>query len=271
MNEGAVMPGKFYVVGVGPGDPRLLTLRAAEVLRHCPVWLVPSAFAHGEHGGEGGSSMALKIAEGAVASDGKTIISHHFPMKPVPRRRPSGGGQAVAPEVMASWRWAAEAVLAHLAAGRDVAFPTLGDPAIYSTGFYLLETLRAAGDGIGIKVIPGVSAPSSASAAAVSPLCLGDERVVIIPAVFDDQGVRELLAICQVAVFMKVNKSVPRLITLLDEFGLTGHAVLVERASLPGQRLWTDIRQAATVRLHYFSTMIVRKPSEMNHGRAAEP
>jgi len=271
MDEGAIMPATFYVVGVGPGDPRLLTLRAAEVLRHCPVWLVPSAFADGEHGGQSGS-MALKIAESAVASEGKIIISHHFPMKPVPmRRRQTGGGEPVAPEVAASWRWAAATVIAHLAAGRDVAFPTLGDPAIYSTGFYLLETLRAAKTGIGIEVIPGVSSPSSASAEAMSPLCLGDERTVIIPAAFDDQGIRELLAICQVVVFMKVHKSIPRLIALLDEFGLTEHAVLVERASLPNQRLWTDIRQAATIGLHYFSTMIVRKPPEINHGQVAAP
>jgi len=262
MDEGAVMPGKFYVVGVGPGDPRLLTLRAAEVLRHCPVWLVPSAFARGGHTGEGGST-ALKIAEGVVESKGKTIISHHFPMKPVPR-----GGDA-GPEVIAAWQTAAAEVVVHLAAGRDVAFPTLGDPAIYSTGFYLLETLRATEAGISIEVIPGISAPSSASAAVVHPLCLGDERIVIIPAVFDDQGIRELLAICQVAVFMKVHKSVPRLIALLDEFGLTEHAVLVERASLPDQRIWTDIRQAETVRLHYFSTMIVRKPPAINHRPAA--
>ncbi|MDR3088738.1 MAG: precorrin-2 C(20)-methyltransferase [Desulfobulbaceae bacterium] len=260
------MAGTLYVVGVGPGDPRLLTLRAAQVLRDCPVWLAPSAFARQSGKGENGGSTALTIAEGAVSSQGKTIIRQQFPMKPVRRGlsgRTGDSGKAVAPEVIAAWRQAADVVLAHLARGEDVAFPTLGDPAIYSTGLYLCETLREIDAAIAMEIIPGITAASSVAALALQPLCLGDERLLIIPAAFDDADIRELLRLNQVAVFMKAHKALPRLIALLDEFGLTEHAVLVERAGLDGQRIWTNIREAADAELHYFSTMIVRKPQSL--------
>ena len=76
--EGGKCKGTFYIVGVGPGDPQLMTLKAAKILENCNVWFVPSAF-------ENGGSMALKIASGAVSREGKTILSHHFPMKQVYR------------------------------------------------------------------------------------------------------------------------------------------------------------------------------------------
>src|SRR5512133_4119599 len=130
--EGGNMQGTFYVVGVGPGDPQLMTLKAAAILTKCPVWFVPSAF-------ENGGSMALKIATGAVDQEGKTILSHRFPMKQVHR------GQPTDPEVKSAWQEAAKTIMAHLQEGRDVVFPTLGDPAIYSTAYYVCETLQEFG------------------------------------------------------------------------------------------------------------------------------
>ena len=124
------MQGTFYVVGVGPGDPQLMTLKAAAILKKCAVWFVPSAF-------ENGGSMALKIAAGVVGQAGKTILSHRFPMKQVHR------GQEPDAEVKSAWEEAAKTIMACLKNGQDVVFPTLGDPAIYSTGFYVCETLQA--------------------------------------------------------------------------------------------------------------------------------
>lgn len=241
------MQGTFYVVGVGPGDPQLMTLKAAAILARCDVWFVPSAF-------DNGGSMALKIAAGAVDRQGKTILSHRFPMKQVHR------GQPTDPEVKGAWQEAAKTIMDHLAAGRDVVFPTLGDPAIYSTGFYVCETLQECGSPFSVEIVPGVSAVGASSAAAALPLCLGDERLVVIPATFANERIRELLDLCEVAVFMKVHKVMPRLVGLLEEMGLASNAVLVERCSLTDQKIWTDVRQAADREIHYFSTMVVRKP-----------
>jgi precorrin-2/cobalt-factor-2 C20-methyltransferase len=240
------MQGTFYVVGMGPGDPQLMTLRAAAILSKCSVWFVPSAF-------ENGGSMALKIAAGAVSQEGKTILSHRFPMKQVYR------GQSPDPEVKSAWQEAARTIMGYLQQGHDVVFPTLGDPAIYSTGFYVCETLQEYGSPFNIVIVPGVSAIGASSAAAAVPLCLGDERLVVIPATFENERIRELLSLCDVAVFMKVHKVMPRLVGLLEELGLADKAVLVERCSLADQKIWTNIREAADQEIHYFSTMVLRK------------
>lgn len=247
------MQGTFYVVGVGPGDPQLMTLKAAEILKKCDVWFVPSAF-------DNGGSMALKIASGVVSRSGKTILSHRFPMKQVHR------GQTPDPEVKSAWQEAAKTIMACLEGGRDVVFPTLGDPAIYSTGFYVCETLQEYGSPFKVTIIPGVSAVGASSASAAVPLCLGDERLVVIPATFENERIRELLMLCDVAVFMKVHKVMARLVGLLEEMGLADQAVLVERCSLEDEKIWVNVREAVGQEIHYFSTMVVRKERALSHG-----
>ncbi len=237
--------GTLYVVGVGPGDPQLLTLKAARLLDACRIWLVPSAF-------EGGGSTALKIASGAVSAEGKMILSHHFPMKKIRR------GEEPDPEVKRAWDAAASQVVDLLNRGEDVVFPTLGDPGLYSTAFYLCETLSQYGS-VDVEIVPGISAFSSVSATAELPLCLGDEKLVVIPAVFEDETIIEMIKLADVLVFMKVHKAMGRLVNLLEQFGLVERAVLIERCTQAGQHIWHDIRQTVGKELHYFSTVIVRK------------
>jgi precorrin-2/cobalt-factor-2 C20-methyltransferase len=248
-----MMEGTFYVVGVGPGDPQLMTLKAARILEECDIWFVPSAF-------ENGGSMAHKIAAGAVGDRDKTILNHRFPMKQVFR------GQDPDPELKDAWQEAARTIMDHLAKGQDVVFPTLGDPAIYSTGYYVCETLQEYGCPFKVEIVPGVSAIGASSAVSSMPLCLGDERLVVIPATFENDQIHELLALSDAAVFMKVSKVMERLVGLLDDLGLVDNAVLVERCSLADQRVWTNIREAVGQDLHYFSTMVVRK-NGMNGGK----
>lgn len=240
------MQGTFYVVGVGPGDPQLMTLKAARVLEKCNTWFVPSAF-------ENGGSMALKIVSGAVEVAGKNILNHRFPMKQVQR------GKAPDAEVQAAWRNAASTIIEILNKGEDVVFPTLGDPAIYSTGFYVCETLQDYGAPFKLEIVPGVSAIGATSAISEMPLCLGDERLVVIPATFEDEKIKEILELSDAIVFMKVFKVMDRLVKLLDELGLVDKAVLVEKCSLEDQKIWTNIREAVGQDIHYFSTMVVRK------------
>ncbi len=240
------MKGTFYVVGVGPGDPELLTLKAARILDKSKVWLTPAA-------SKNGSSTALSIASGAVTSNGKKIMPHHFPMKKVYM------DQAPDPEVKKAWEDAAALINQELADGHDVALPTLGDPAIYSTGFYVCETLLNLNPDTRVEVIPGISAIGASSAAARIPLCLGDEQVVVIPAVFANDRLKEILHDFDSIVLMKVNRAMDRLVPLLEELDLLDQTVLVERTSMTDQRVRRDLKKAMTEDLHYFSTMIVRK------------
>jgi len=238
--------GTLYIVGVGPGDPELMTLKAIRTLEQCGTWLAPTAK-------KNGPSTALKIVKGAMDHAGKEILPHHFPMKKVHR------GQDTDPEVQEAWDQAVEVINNKLEAGESVALPTLGDPAIYSTGLYVCETLLACNPDAHITIIPGISAICATAAAANQPLCLGDERLMVIPAIFTDDNVKETLEKFDVVVFMKVHKSMDRLVPILEELNLLDKAVLVERTSMDNQKVRHDVKAAMGEKLHYFSTMIVRK------------
>jgi precorrin-2/cobalt-factor-2 C20-methyltransferase len=185
--------------------------------------------------------------------NGKTVLELRFPMKKVHL------GQEHDPEVVQGWREAAEVVLGHLERGEDVAFPTLGDPALYSTAFYLLATLQEVQPCLRVSIIPGITAMAACSARICSPLGLGDDVVSIVPAAFDDDRLREILQTFDAVVLMKVFRKMDRIVALLEELGLVDNAVLIERCGMDDQMIYTDVREALNKDLHYFSTMLVRK------------
>lgn len=240
------MKGRFYIVGVGPGDPELLTLKAVRLLQRCPVWLTPKAK-------KAGAGTALSIVQGVVPSGDKEILTHYFPMKKIHAdRRP-------APDVEEAWQKAAVLVIDRLNSGKDVVFPTLGDPSIYSTGFYVCQTLFDIDPEIHVEIVPGVSSMEASAAAAGMPLCLGDDRMVVIPAIFENGYLREMLLTFDTVVLMKVHRVMDRLVPLLVELDLLKNAVLVERSSQEKQRIYRDLAALSEKEMHYFSTVIVRR------------
>lgn len=238
--------GTFYVVGVGPGDPELMTLKAVRILEKCPAWIAPAA----RHNGD---STALTIVKGVVRTEEKNILMHHFPMKKVHI------GSDPDSEVRDAWEKAAEWVNEQLEQGIDVALPTLGDPAIYCTGFYVYHTLLETHPEVNVTITPGISAIGATAAAAKTPLCLGNEKLLVIPTVFENGKLRETIEQCNSLVFMKVYKSMDRLVPLLKEMNLLDKAVLVERTSMGDEKVHHDIEATLGKELHYFSTLIVRR------------
>jgi len=239
------MNGTLYIIGTGPGDPQLLTLKAASVLKNSPVIIAP-------RGSENGASTALSIIEQIVSTDDKTITRVHFPMKKVKT------GQEPDPDIRAAWNHAAKQVLHHIDQGHNVCFPTLGDPAIYSTGYYLYDTISELRPDVDVCFIPGISAMSSCSATLAEPICLGDEMVAIVPATFSDERLRDILLKFDTIVLMKVHRVLDRLINLLGATELLDRSVLVERAGTTEEMTFKALglidRQP-----HYYSTIIVRK------------
>jgi precorrin-2/cobalt-factor-2 C20-methyltransferase len=236
----------FYLVGVGPGDPDLLTLRAAKILERSPVWFTPRASA-------AAGSTALAIAGAAVDSAAKEIIAHTFPMKKIHM------GETPDPEVVAAWQAAAAIISARLADGKDVAFPTLGDPALYSTAFYVCDTLLALDAAIQVKIVPGVSSIGAAAAAVGRPLCQGDERLVVLPATYENGFLAETLAAHDTVVLMKVHRDMPRVQKMLADLGLLEQATLVERVGQQGERVVRGLADFDPAQgCHYFSTVIIK-------------
>jgi len=237
----------FHLVGVGPGDPGLLTLKAAKILERCPVWFAPRA-------ADDSPSTALEIARAAVLSQGKEIITHTFPMKKIHMDREP------APEVAAAWKKAAGIVAEKLASGLDVAFPTLGDPSFYSTGFYVCGAILEASPQTAIEITPGVSSISAAAAVCGRPLCQGNERMVVIPATYGEEAIAEAVFTHDTVVLMKVHRVLGRIRDMLSRLGLADRAVLVERAGQTGERVARGLSEIdPALGCHYFSTIIVSR------------
>ena len=239
------MNATLYIVGVGPGDPELITRKAFRILENCPVIATPK-------GSRNGNSTALSIVEQAMDLGDREIAHLYFPMKKIHKKT------GPTKDVQEAWNQAAEQILAFLEQGKDVVFPTLGDPAIYSTGYYLYETILARQPNIKVEFVPGIAAMSSCSATTGVPICLGDDRLAVIPATFAMGDIRETLQQFDSIVLMKVHRVLDQLVALLDELNLLDKSVLVERAGMKDEYIHKDLA-GMTEQVHYFSTLIVRK------------
>src|SRR5512141_2191132 len=193
--------GKIYGIGVGPGDPGLITVKAVKILTKVPVVCAPKA-------ADDAGSFALSIVESYIDPARQKVITPLFPMCM---------DKAVLDK---AWSDAAELVAAELAAGRDVAFLTLGDPSLYSTYSYILSKIKNIIPGVENEIIPGVSSISLAAARAGVDLALGSERLAIMPVGRDMESLKVPLSNYDTVVLMKVNKSFKKLVSLLEEMGL---------------------------------------------------
>lgn len=238
--------GKVYVIGIGPGDPDLMTVKAVKILEKVPVLCFPK-------GKDEGSSIAMSIVAGAIPLDGKEIIEIHFPMKKIPAK------DTASCDVSSKWEETVEIILSHVLKGKDIAFPTLGDPVFYSTFFYIHDRLLSLLPSLQVTIVPGVSSMSASSASTGMPLCLGSERVALLPATYEEERLKETILSFDTIVLMKVNKVFDKILGLLEELGLVDSSVAVEMASTDKERVIKDLRSVKGENLHYFTTVIIKK------------
>jgi len=222
-------------VGVGPGDPGLLTVRAVEALRTAGAVLAPAARREGE-------SLALSIARPHLP-EGCAVRTAHFPMSEDPGA------------LSAAWDAAAATLLRLADDGAPAVFITLGDAMLYSTWSYVLAALRRADPAADVRTIPGVTAMSACAAAAGRPLAEGREPLLVWPdePPTDAAG---LLSFAPNVVFMKAGRHLEDLARLADETG--AEAVAVTRASQAGARVTDDLRARAGER-DYFTTVLMQR------------
>lgn len=227
-------PGKLYGIGVGPGDPELLTLKGARLIRECAVIVVPAS---GKT-----VNVAYEIAKGAVPEmAGKELLEVAMPMT---------RDEQVLRE---SHERAAALLVAELAAGKDLAFLTLGDPTIYSTYIYVHHQVMA--QGYEAEIIPGISSFCAAAARLNEGLVEGAEALHVIPASYE--GVKEALQLSGTRVLMKSGKSVGQIKQLLSNEETSVSVKMVERCGMEGERIFEqleDIDEEAS----YFSIIIVK-------------
>lgn len=232
--------GVFYGVGVGPGDPELVTLKALRVLEASPVIAVPRS-------SDKGSSRALEIVRGLIDFSGKELLELSFPMTKDKS------------ELAASRASAASSIAERLSEGRDVAFITLGDPLFFSTFSYLVPLVREAEPQAAVRSVPGVTSFCAAASLAAVPLAETDERVIIVPAAYELDAVKEALETADTVVLMKVNRAIDGIVGLIEDAGLLNRAFFVERAGWPDEQVTTDMASLKGTKPDYFSMIIVRK------------
>ncbi len=231
---------KIYAVGVGPGDPELLTRKAERILRDVPVICAPSA-------NPADSSYALSIVESFLDRSRQEVIVQVFPM----RKNQEG--------LEPFWENAAREAAERVRNGKDVAFITIGDPFLYSTFLYMYRILREKYPDVPVEVVPGITSVNAAAIAAGVPLAAASERLAVIPAAFEEEELRHVLLDFETIVLMKVNRVFDRVYALLKELGLEKKAVYVRRVGSHEEEVIFDLGSLVGKKLDYLSLLIVKK------------
>jgi precorrin-2 C20-methyltransferase / precorrin-3B C17-methyltransferase len=213
--------GTLFGVGLGPGDPELVTVKAARVIGEADVVAYHSA----RHG----RSIARRIAE-PYLQPGQ--IEEHLVYPVTTETTDHPGGYAGAMEDF--YRESAERIAAHLNAGRDVALLAEGDPLFYSSYMHMHSRLTERFNAV---IIPGVTSVSAASAAIATPLVTGDEVLSVLPGTMPVRELARRLADTDAAVVIKLGRTYPQVREALSMAGRLDEAFYVERASTDAQRV----------------------------------
>jgi precorrin-2/cobalt-factor-2 C20-methyltransferase len=237
----------FYGVGLGPGDPELLTLKALRVISEAQVLAIPSANHDDGSTAEGIVERALELSGSLVGLKDKELLRLAMPMTKDASR------------LIDARRAAASEIAEKLKEGKSVAFITLGDPFFFSTFSYLIPYVLELTPGASISVVPGITAPSAASAAFNTALAEGNDRVAIVPASYDLSEASAALEDFDTIVLMKVSKVIDPLIDLLIKKDLVSKALFISKASWADEERVMNIRELRGTKPSYFSMIIVKK------------
>ncbi|MFJ3644633.1 precorrin-2 C(20)-methyltransferase [Streptomyces murinus] len=242
------MSGKLYGVGLGPGDPSLMTVRAVEVIAEADVLAYHSA----RHG----RSIARSIAAKHIRADHieEPLV---YPVTTETTDHP-GGYKGAMEEFYTE---AAALLAAHLDAGRTVAVLAEGDPLFYGSYMHMHKRLA---DRYDTEVVPGVTSVSAAAARLGAPLAEGEEVLTILPGTLPEEELTARLAAADVAVVMKLGRTFPKVRRALEGSGRLGEARYVERATMSGERV-AELADVDAGSVPYFSVAVL--PSQVDAER----
>ena len=229
------MAGRLYGVGVGPGDSKLLTLKAKEILESVDVIAVPVK-ASGEE------SRALSIVRPVVDLKYKEIMPVVFKMEHSVEKRAECRKQA------------AEQLMEQMDSGKDVAMIVLGDISVYSTYHLAFKYIRE--KGYVTENIPGISAFSGGAALAQISLAEGNQNMMVISSLKGTESLRDALKICDNLVVMKAGSSMAHIMEILREEGLEEKAILLSNIGMADEYVCPP---SADRDYGYFTTLIIKK------------
>jgi precorrin-2/cobalt-factor-2 C20-methyltransferase len=230
------MTGTLYGVGLGPGDPELITLKAARFIQSATTIAYPTL--------AGGDSFARAIAADLIG-DGVREIRMNVPMT-------TDRGPA-----QRAYDLGAASIAETLDKGEDVVCLCEGDPFFYGSFMYLNARLA---DKYTVKVIPGVTSITACAAESGRPLVARNERLTVLPGPMDAATLRARIAGAEAVAIMKVGRHLPKIRAVIDDLGLTASATYIERATLPEQVV-LPLSQAPE-KAPYFSMILLTKGAD---------
>ncbi len=225
------VPGRLYGLGIGPGDPELLTLKAHRILTSVPVIAYPTL----ENG---------KVLARAIVAD---FIQPHQIEIPMPL--PFSLERSSQPY----YDMAAAKIAEHLSAGRDVAVLCEGEPMLYGTFMYLFNRLSPQ---FHTEVVPGISSTMASAAMLGAPITYRNDVLTIMPATLDETTLRDRLAEADAAVIIKLGRHFAKIYKILEELGLLHRALYIERATQPNQRIM-PINQVEPTAVPYWALILI--------------
>ena len=226
----------FYGIGVGPGDSKLLTVKAVDTIKQLDVLFTPQAH-------RSSKSVAERIASPYLTAD-LVIKRRHFPMVNDWSAK------------VTCWRKSADEIKADVQNGQNVGFLTLGDPSVYSTFSYIANMLK---EEINVQTIAGVSAFSQIAASLSLPLMLDEESLEVIPATAEKEKLTQVIDLNDNVVIMKIATNFKTVYQILQKRGLLEKTVVVENASMAEQHIKRLADYSANDKLPYFTTALLKK------------
>jgi precorrin-2/cobalt-factor-2 C20-methyltransferase len=233
------MTGTLYGLGVGPGDPELITVKAFRTLKESPVIAYPKKR-------KGSKSYAHQIIDVYVNPGEKEMLGLVFPMTKDP---------AI---LEREWTNTVEAVWEKLQEGKDVAFVTEGDPLLYSTFIHMMKLMKERHPEVEIQTVPGISSINGAASRLGLPLAEGDDHVAIVPAREDYDAMKKALMENDCVIFIKVAKVMDLMLRVLRDLDLLHKASVVTKVTSKEEIIW-DVRELDRAELEYLTLMVVRK------------
>ncbi|EFH11969.1 precorrin-2 C(20)-methyltransferase [Pseudoroseomonas cervicalis] len=213
------MSGVLHIVGVGPGDPELVTLRAARILGRAP------SYAFFAKRGRVGHAVTIATPHLNPAAEALRFEYPYTTELSVEDARYAGGMGAFYDDC-------AERLAGRLSAGEEVALLCEGDPFLYGSAMYLFDRLRGR---FAVEVTPGITAMSGCWSRAAAPMVHGDDVLSVLPATMPEAELAEALQRCDAAVVMKLGRNLPKLRAVLERTGLLPRAIYAERGTMPGE------------------------------------
>ncbi|MGB3573634.1 MAG: precorrin-2 C(20)-methyltransferase [Phormidesmis sp.] len=241
-NPAEMSTGTLYGVGVGPGDPELITLKALNHLQAASVVAFPAGINHKP-------GVAEQSIEPWLSSKQQRLpLKFPYVQDPV--------------ALKIAWKQAAKAVWTCLQKG-DVVFACEGDVSFYSTFTYLAEHLRQLDPAVRIEAIAGISSPMAAAAALGIPLTCQAEKLAILPALYVLHQLESVLDWAEVVVLMKVGSVYNQVWSILEKQKLLEHSYVVENATRADQVVYAGLQNYPDLQLTYFTILIVKCSNRM--------